>query len=65
MLNINKIVIITGPTASGKSDISLRVADTLSDIEIVSADSMQIYKYMNIGTDKPGNNILKTQAPLY
>ncbi|NLL62040.1 MAG: tRNA (adenosine(37)-N6)-dimethylallyltransferase MiaA [Candidatus Atribacteria bacterium] len=59
MLNINKIVIITGPTASGKSDISLRVADTLSDIEIVSADSMQIYKYMNIGTDKPGNNILK------
>ena len=59
MLNINRIVIITGPTASGKSEISLKIADAISDIEIISADSMQIYKYMNIGTDKPENNILK------
>lgn len=59
MLNLNKIIILAGPTASGKSKISLRIAEILPDIEIVSADSMQIYKYMNIGTDKPENDILK------
>ncbi len=46
------LVIIAGPTASGKTALSVNVAKALGG-EIVSADSMQIYKYMNIGTAKP------------
>ncbi len=47
-----KIIIICGPTASGKSDLALSIAKML-DTEIVSADSMYIYKDLNIGTAKP------------
>jgi tRNA dimethylallyltransferase len=47
------LVVITGPTAVGKTDISIGVAKQL-DGEIVSCDSMQVYKYMDIGTAKPG-----------
>ena len=43
---------ITGPTASGKTAMSLEVAEGLG-CEIISCDSMQIYKRMNIGTAKP------------
>lgn len=46
------LIVIAGPTASGKTALSTRVAK-LANGEIVSADSMQIYKYMNIGTAKP------------
>ena len=46
------LVIIAGPTASGKTALSVNIAKALGG-EIVSADSMQIYKYMNIGTAKP------------
>ena len=42
---------ITGPTASGKTALSLALAEALS-AEIISSDSMQIYRYMNIGTAK-------------
>lgn len=45
------VAAIVGPTASGKTDISLRVAVEL-DAEIVSADSMQLYRGMDVGTDK-------------
>ena len=44
-------IAITGPTASGKTGLSLALAKKLSG-EIISADSMQIYKYMDIGTAK-------------
>lgn len=47
-----KIVIIAGPTASGKTATAIELAKELYG-EIVSADSMQIYKYMNIGSAKP------------
>lgn len=47
-----KVVIILGPTASGKSDIALDLAERFN-AEIVSADSMQVYRYMDIGTAKP------------
>lgn len=47
-----KLLIICGPTASGKSDLALRLAREL-DAEIVNADSMQIYRGMDIGTAKP------------
>jgi tRNA dimethylallyltransferase len=46
------ILTITGPTAVGKTDLSLDVAERL-DAEIVSADSRQVYKELTIGTAKP------------
>ena len=46
------LIIITGPTACGKTDISIELAKKING-EIISADSMQVYKYMNIGTAKP------------
>lgn len=48
----NKILVICGPTASGKSELAMRLARAL-DAEIVNADSMQIYRGMDIGTAKP------------
>ncbi len=48
------LVIIAGPTASGKTALSVELAKRLNG-EIVSADSMQIYKFMNVGTAKPSN----------
>ena len=44
---------IVGPTASGKSSIALAVAAARGDVEIVSLDSMQVYRGMDIGTAKP------------
>lgn len=44
---------LVGPTASGKSTLALDVAETLGDVEIVSIDSMQIYRGMDVGTAKP------------
>ena len=45
------LIIITGPTASGKSNISVSLAKKING-EIISADSMQVYKHMDIGTAK-------------
>lgn len=47
-----KTVFLAGPTAAGKTEYAVRLAREL-DAEIVSADSMQIYKYMDIGSAKP------------
>lgn len=47
-----KVVVICGPTASGKTSLSIELAKKING-EIVSCDSMQIYKEMNIGTAKP------------
>ena len=47
-----KIIVIVGPTASGKTDLSLALAKKYNG-EIVSADSRQVYKKMDIGTAKP------------
>lgn len=46
------VLILTGPTASGKSELALELAETF-DGEIVNADSMQVYRYMDLGTAKP------------
>lgn len=46
------VIVITGPTASGKSSLALELAAEM-DIEIVSADSAQVYRGMDIGTAKP------------
>src|SRR5450830_876597 len=50
-----KILVICGPTASGKSELALRLAHAL-DAEIISADSMQIYRGLDIGTAKPSKD---------
>jgi len=47
-----KVIVICGPTGVGKTAVGIQVAETLGG-EIISADSMQIYRYMNIGTAKP------------
>ncbi len=47
-----KVIVICGPTASGKTALSIELAKKING-EIISADSMQIYKEMNIGTAKP------------
>ena len=47
-----KILTIIGPTAVGKTNISMKIARKISG-EIISADSRQIYKYLDIGTAKP------------
>lgn len=51
-MNKPKIIVICGPTASGKTALSIKLAKQI-DGEIISADSMQIYKEMDIGTAKP------------
>ncbi len=50
-MNKNKVIFIVGPTASGKSDMAMSIAKTFN-CEIISCDSMQIYKGLNIGTAK-------------
>jgi tRNA dimethylallyltransferase len=44
---------IVGPTASGKSAVAMAAAHALGDVEIVSIDSMQVYRGLDIGTAKP------------
>ncbi|BCS55362.1 tRNA (adenosine(37)-N6)-dimethylallyltransferase MiaA [Geobacter sp. SVR] len=48
----SKLLVICGPTASGKTELALTLAHEL-DAEIVNADSMQVYRGMDIGTAKP------------
>jgi len=47
----NKIIVILGPTASGKSDVAIQLAKKFNG-EIISADSRQIYRHMDIGSGK-------------
>ena len=47
-----QIIIIAGPTAVGKTEYAIETAKAING-EIVSADSMQLYKYMDIGSAKP------------
>ena len=48
---MNKVIVIAGPTASGKSGLSIDLAKDI-DAQIISADSVQVYKYMDIGSAK-------------
>ena len=54
---LRKVIIICGPTGVGKTAIALQLAEKLAG-EIISADSRQVYKYMNIGTAKPTSDEL-------
>ena len=49
----DRIVAVVGPTASGKSSLAVEVARKLGHAEIINADSMQLYRGMDIGTAKP------------
>ncbi|NMB33988.1 MAG: tRNA (adenosine(37)-N6)-dimethylallyltransferase MiaA [Clostridium sp.] len=51
---MGNVIVIVGPTASGKTKLSIELAKKI-DGEIISADSMQVYKFMDIGTAKPSN----------
>ncbi len=59
----NPLIIIAGPTASGKTDLAISVAKEVNG-EIISADSMQVYKYMDIGTAKASKEELE-EVPHY
>ena len=50
-MNKNKLIILTGPTAVGKTKLSIELAKRIGG-EIISADSMQVYQYMDIGSAK-------------
>ena len=52
---MDKVVIITGPTAVGKTKCSLLIAERLKT-EIINGDAYQIYKGMDIGTAKPSKD---------
>jgi len=52
------LLVIEGPTASGKSDLAITLAEILGT-EIISADSRQVYRYLNIGTAKPSQEELQ------
>ncbi len=48
----NPLIVILGPTASGKTSFSIDLASNIPGAEIINADSRQLYKYLNIGTTK-------------
>lgn len=47
-----RLWVVVGPTASGKTELALRLAEQI-DGEVVSADSVQVYRYFDIGSGKP------------
>lgn len=51
------VILLMGPTASGKTDVAVRLAARFG-LEIVSVDSAQVYRHMDIGTAKPGRETL-------
>ncbi len=51
---MKKVIVLLGPTGVGKTSVSLLIAKAL-DTEIISADSMQIYRHMDVGTAKPSH----------
>jgi tRNA dimethylallyltransferase len=50
---LSRALVIVGPTASGKSALAMALARAAGDVELVSADAMQVYRGMDIGTAKP------------
>lgn len=61
-LNMEKLLVIVGPTATGKTKLAIHLSKAL-DGEIVSADSRQAYRYMDIGTGKRENPKSEARSP--
>ncbi len=55
---MSKIILISGPTASGKSSFAIKLAKKIKG-EIVNADSMQVYKQLSVLTARPKKKIKK------
>lgn len=55
---MQKVIVIIGPTASGKSKLAMKLASDLN-AEIINADCFQVYKELNIGVNKPNSDELK------
>jgi tRNA dimethylallyltransferase len=53
------VILLLGPTASGKTDVALRITERLP-VEIVSVDSAQVYRQMDIGSAKPSAEVLNS-----
>src|SRR5439155_9351781 len=51
-MTLPPLVVIAGATATGKTGLSLRLAEAIRGAEIISADSRQVYRYLDIGTAK-------------
>jgi tRNA dimethylallyltransferase len=58
---LTRLLIILGPTASGKSDLAVRLAETCNG-ELINADSLQVYQGLDIGTAKPSQAV-RSQVP--
>jgi tRNA dimethylallyltransferase len=56
--NLPAVLVVVGPTASGKSGLAVRLAEMCAG-EVVNADSMQVYKWMDVGTAKPSAELLQ------
>ena len=60
---MKKLIVLLGTTASGKTEISLKLVEKLKEMgfssEIISSDSVQIYKKLDIGSAKPSRSILR------
>jgi len=61
-VNPARVILIVGPTASGKSALAMAAARRIAGAEILTADSMQIYRGMDIGTAKP-SSALRAEIP--
>lgn len=57
--NLPPVILLMGPTASGKSNVALEIAKRLP-VEVVSVDSAQVYRHMDIGTAKPTAAAIKS-----
>ena len=55
---MNKVVAILGPTAAGKTDLALELAKNI-EVQIISVDSIMVYRNLNIGSAKPSIDVLK------
>jgi tRNA dimethylallyltransferase len=58
-LNKKPIIFLLGPTASGKTDWAINWQNQFQALEIISVDSVMVYKECNVGSAKPSNTILK------
>jgi len=56
-MNSRPLIVIAGPTATGKSDIAIRLAKAINGV-IINADSRQLYKEMAIGTARPSQEVI-------